>query len=163
MGREGTTSSEETVPGQGVVGNSSSYPYSNWWYGVVLLLLVVILGYVGIGIMFWTSEAEWLERLIVSNDFLKTILISGAALGVIATSNVLTPFIALFLFMDARALSKKGAPWTPNPYLWGGIAFLPLLATVVDFPISSSLIILIALLYLVLRRTRVGLFSPHQG
>jgi hypothetical protein len=127
--------------------------------GIAVLLGVEVLGYLAMVILLLVGELGGsLQELATSSSLVAGLLIGGGALSALVGLGFLTPFFALCLFMDARNVAREDASWEPNPYLWGGIGLFPILATVV-FPLFSGVMVPIGLLYLALRKARVGLFS----
>lgn len=126
--------------------SESKYRRSRWWYGVAIPPVLSIVGWGGF-------------RLIVSTiGFRQGVLGIVPFAGAVILSLVLSPLLAVSLYMDSRSIRDSEIEWDPNPLLWGGIGIL--LVVVVFFPsVTTSIpMYLVAIGYLFQRRRLAGPF-----
>lgn len=121
---------------------------SKWWYGVAIPAGMELIG--------WISARIVMMMVTTGGPSVAIVIPAISLLG----SILLTPIVALSLFMDTRRIRESDMPWAPNPYLWGGLG---LVAFVLVFVISTTSMMLLAVIYLLRRYTQVGLFTSRTG
>ncbi len=125
--------------------------YSNWWYGVLLPIFETI---------------GWLVITpLIEHHNAMDIPLSGVAIlssgFIIVVSALFSPVFVCCLWLDAKKLRDSDAPWAPNPWLWGAMGGLAMLAGFFLSYLGPKLIV--ALGYLYRRYSRVSLFGDTAG
>lgn len=130
---------------------------SNWWYGVavpIVLYAVLVASLTGLEAL-TTTTGGTPPHLDPKAGLGGATLVTGmyAAFSLLVLF-LFAPVFSLALYKDVRAVRAAALDWSPNPYLYGAVALLHLLSTVVSM---VTLVTLPAgLIYLVQRHRHVG-------